>query len=94
MGVFMRITVSLPDDLVDDLDFIASRFGISRSGVVAGFLREVAPPTREIAALMPPEGSAISEADVMRFRGASAEVISKKIAALLVGEVQDDLFSE
>jgi hypothetical protein len=88
----MRVTVSLPDDLLADLDFVAARFGISRSGVVTGLLQEIAPSTREIAALMPPEGAGVSEADVMRFRGASAEVISKKIATLLMGEVQNDLF--
>lgn len=90
----MRVTVSLPDDIVSDLDFIADRFGVSRSGVLAGFLREIVPPAREVAGLLPPAGSAVTEADVMRFRGASADVISKQIAKLLVGEVQDDLFPQ
>lgn len=90
----MRITATLPDDLVSDLDFIASRFGVSRSGVLTGFLREIVPSAREIAALMPPPGSDVTEGDVKRFRGASADVISMHIAKLLIGEVQDDLFSE
>lgn len=90
----MRVTVSLPDDLVSDLDFIADRFGVSRSGVLAGFLSQIVPPAREIAGLMPPDGSALTESDVKRFRGASADVISKQIAKLLIGEVQDDLFPQ
>ena len=90
----MRITISLPDDLLADLDFVASRFGISRSGVVAGLLKEIVPPTREIASLMPPAGESVSEADVKRFRGASAEIISKQLAKALLGEVQNDLFAK
>lgn len=90
----MRITVSLPDDLVADLDFIASRFGASRSGVLSGFLREMVPAAREVAELMPPPGTEATEADVKRFRGASARVISDQITKLLIGEVQDDLFTK
>ena len=89
----MRITISLPDQLLADLDFIASRFGVSRSGVVAGLLQEVVPPTREIASLMPPSGHSVTEGDVRRFRGASAEIISKQLARALLGD-QHDLFSK
>lgn len=90
----MRVTVSMPDDLLSDLDYVAGRFGISRSGVVTGLLGQVLPSVREIAALLPPEVSEATEADVKRFRGASAEIISRQIAKLLAGEVQHDLFSE
>jgi hypothetical protein len=43
---------------------------------------------------MPPPGSDVTEADVKRFRGASADLISKQLAQLLLGEVQNDLFSK
>jgi hypothetical protein len=90
----MRVTISLPDDLLSDLDFVASRFKITRSGVVSGLLSEVVPSVRAIVGLMPPPGSDVTEADVKRFRGASADLISKQLAQLLLGEVQNDLFSK
>lgn len=89
----MRVTVSLPDDLVDSIDLVANRFEVSRSGLLAALLSQMMPPIVEIAAVMPNPSEGVTDADVKRFRGASADIISKQIAGLLMGG-QDDLFSD
>lgn len=91
--MIMRVTVSLPDDLVDGLDLVANRFEVSRSGLLAALLAQMMPPIVEIATIMPDPSQGVTESDVKRFRGASAEIISRQIAALLTGG-QDDLFSK
>jgi len=89
----MRVTVSLPDDLVDGIDLVANRFEVSRSGLLAALLTQLMPPIVEIATIMPDPSEGVSEADVKRFRGASADIISKQIAGVLMGG-QDDLFKD
>tara|TARA_R100001126_G_scaffold9124_1_gene4669 strand:+ start:248 stop:517 length:270 start_codon:yes stop_codon:yes gene_type:complete len=89
----MRVTVSLPDELVSDIDFVAHRFEVSRSGLLAALLSHTMPTIMEIVTLMPDPSGEVTEADVKRFRGASADVISKQIAALLMGG-QNDLFTD
>lgn len=83
----MRVTVTLPGGLVEDLDFAASRLRVTRSGIVAALLADTVPAVRQLAAAYPERIEDATEADIKRFRGASAEIISKLLTDALLGEV-------
>lgn len=86
-----KITVSLPPEVVSDLDFIALRMRISRSALLGGVLSECIPGLLAVARCVPASGEVGAE-DVRRARGASAEIIGEQIKVLLAGG-GDDLFS-
>jgi 2-phospho-L-lactate guanylyltransferase (CobY/MobA/RfbA family) len=80
--------------MVDDLGFSASRFGVTRSGLVAALLQDVVPAVRQMAAVLPERSQDATGADLKRFRGVSAKVISEAIAKAMVEGTQNDLFAK
>lgn len=89
MSKTRKISVSLPDGLVDDLDYISGRMGVSRSSIIAEFMTEALSETRKLFELVPPNPT---PADVVRMRGESAAVIRQRLASLQ--GIAHDLFSE
>ena len=83
-----KISITVPPALLDDLDYVAGRLGVSRSALVAELLPEPLSIMRGVLALVPlnptPE-------DVVRFRGESVELVRQKIESLKA--LSDDLFS-
>lgn len=78
---FRRITISLPSELLDDLDAIAAGMSVSRSAAITELLSRNVETMRFLASQLPldldagsPVGS-VGEADVKRLRGASVEYI-------------------
>ena len=88
-----RITVSLPQGIVDDLDYVSSKLRCSRSALLSIALSESMPGLRQICSCLPDPGSDVDEVDARRFRGESARVLGDMFGKLLAGG-QDDLFSE
>lgn len=88
MARLRKITISVPADLVDDLDYMSGCLGVSRSAVISQLLCE--PVGGIVGALrdIPPPAS---PADDLRYRGRSELVIRERLehAQRLV----DDLFS-
>ena len=89
MAKTSKISVSLPPELVADLDYLSGRMGVSRSALIAEFMSEAAAETRRLLELVPPNPT---PADVLRMRGQSEEVIRARIDSLK-GMI-DDLFSK
>lgn len=89
MSKTRKISVSLPDGLVADLDYISDRMGVSRSAIIAEFMTEALAETRKLFELVPPNPT---PADVVRMRGESATVIRQRLASLQ--GIANDLFSE
>lgn len=87
-----RVTITVPTDLLLSVDRISRRMGVTRSALIVTLLREFSRPLTKIVDSLPPEGSEATEADLRRFRGASAEAISEEILRLLEDEGQHDLF--
>ena len=83
-----KISVSLPAELVSDLDYLASRTGVSRSALIGGLLREAASEVRKILELIPPNPT---PAEMLRMRGQSEEAIRARLESLK--GMTDDLFS-
>lgn len=84
---FRKVTFSLPAGLVDDMSVLASRFGCSRSAFVAELLTEPVSAFKSIMDTIPENPT---PADVLRFRGQSAELIRDRIEQ--VRYITDDLF--
>jgi metal-responsive CopG/Arc/MetJ family transcriptional regulator len=89
MANLRKISVSLPDELVKNLDYLATRTGTSRSAIISEFLTEAAEHTRKLLELVPPSPTA---ADVVRMRGESEAVVRERLASLQ--GIANDLFSQ
>ncbi|MNC21851.1 hypothetical protein D3C87_1788240 [compost metagenome] len=83
-----KISITVPPALLDDLDYVAGRLGVSRSALIAELLPQSLSIMRAMLSQVPlnptPE-------DVLRFRGESAELVRQKIESLK--GMSDDLFS-
>ena len=89
MSKTRKISVSLSGSLVDDLDYISARMGVSRSAIISEFMADALSETRRVFELVPPNPTT---ADVVRMRGESEEVIRQRLASLQ--GIADDLFSK
>ncbi|WP_270832374.1 CopG family transcriptional regulator [Aeromonas sp. QDB03] len=74
-----KVSVTLPPDLVESLDQIASRLGVSRSALISDFLSEAVGTLRPLLDTIP---LSPTEADKLRFRGESEEVIKQRLESL------------
>lgn len=84
-----KISVTLPPDLVDDLDYVSRRLGVSRSALIAQVLPDGLGFMRGLLVDIPENPT---PEDIVRFRGASADEIRQRIDSLK--GMADDLFSE
>lgn len=79
-----RVSLSLPDDLVDDLDGVARILGSSRAGLIAAMLHEM--NLSEMRRLLAHAEKVKAEGDsegAKRFRGESAEYIISQLGKAL-----------
>lgn len=83
-----KISVTMPPELVESLDHIAGRLGVSRSALVAGFLEEAVGTLRPLLDTVP---ISPTEADLIRFRGESEQVVRQRLESLK--GLIDDLFA-
>lgn len=74
-----KISVSLPPALVDDLDYIAGRLGVSRSALLAQLMADAVPQMRVLIEAVPPAPTA---ADLLRMRGQSEELVRQRVDGL------------
>jgi len=73
------VSLSLPPEVVSDLNYIHRRMGISKSALVTSLLQGGLPSLRQLLESLPPEPD---DKDMKRFRGASAELILSEINRL------------
>lgn len=83
-----KVSMSLPADVVGDLDHISARLGISRSALTGQLLAAALPDMRALLDIIPP---APTPSDLVRFRGESTDVVRARIDSLL--RAQSDLLS-
>lgn len=84
-----KVSVSLPLDVLEQVDFVASRFRMTRSAFISSLLSDTMPSIMKVAQCIPPEGQECDGETVKRFRGASAELISDSMKILRSGESGD-----
>jgi hypothetical protein len=84
-----KISITVPPELVADLDYVSGRLGVSRSALISEVLPESLVIMRAMLEQVPlnptPE-------DVLRFRGESADLVRSKIESLK--GMTDDLFAK
>lgn len=83
-----KISVSLSEQLVDDLDYLAARVGVSRSALITEMLTDAVGEVRKILELIPPNPT---PAEMLRMRGQSEEAIRSRLES--IKGMTDDLFS-
>jgi hypothetical protein len=84
-----KISVTLPPDLVDGLDYVSGRLGVSRSALIGQILPDSIEVLRGLLVDVPENPT---PEDVIQFRGASAAEIRVRIEQ--VKGMADDLFAE
>lgn len=94
-----KITVSLPPAVVDDLDFIASTIGLSRSALLSSILAQSLPAVKAtVVTLIGAANDAIAESDgdaeaaSKRYNAHSKAAIDDFMERVISGG-QDDLFN-
>lgn len=84
-----KVSLSIDEAHVEDLDYITTRMGISRSALVSQLLGEALPSMRKVIELIP---AAPTPVDVVRYRGESAAIIEERLES--VRRATTDMFSE
>jgi len=90
MASLKRVSLSIPGELADNLDYISRRLGVSRSAFVTQLLLEG--QLDHLASLLASIPEQPSEADVKRFRGDSRAYVREQLERLqrLQGGLFDD----
>lgn len=84
-----KISVTVSPELAADLDYVAGRLGVSRSAIISELL---VAPVGDMRAMLDQLPLNPTPADVVRFRGASAEVVRDRLTNLQ--GIADDLLSD
>lgn len=88
MADIKRVSLSLPSSVVEDLDYISNRLGISRSGFLTQVLLQS--DLASLRALLASIPESPTDDDVKRFRGSSVDFIRERVEALQ--QLQGGLF--
>jgi len=85
-----RVSISLPTDVVGDLDYISRRIGVSRSALIAQML--LTAELGHIRTLLTHVPEDPTESDLKRFRGDSKAYVKDQLQRLqsLQGDLLDD----
>lgn len=89
MANMKRVSFTLPPEVVQNLNYISQRLGVSKSSVVGDLLGKGLSPLAELLRVMPADNSAPSDDVIRRLRGASGEHIRGQLDHLR--EVFDEL---
>lgn len=84
----VKIAMSLPPALVEDLDYLTGRLGVSRSALAAELLTDAVSEMRRVVSLIPPNPTPL---ELLRMRGESEAFVRERIASAI--KLTDDLFS-
>lgn len=79
----------MPPQMYDDLDYIASRLGVSRSALVTQLLTDIVPDIKSMLEAIPAN---MTETDLVRFRGKSESIVLERMENLR--RMKHDLFSK
>lgn len=78
-----RFSVTIPDPLREDVDYISQRMGVTRSALISELLAGSVPDLRSLVEMLPEDGT---EPDMVRLRGASADIVRSRLQELQEGD--------
>lgn len=84
-----KLTFSLPDSFVQDLDYLAKRLNITRSALLTQL---AASPTSDLRHLVEDVPDNPTKSDLIHAKGRSIELVEERVAS--AKRVGHDLFSE
>lgn len=79
MAKSVRVSYTLPPEIVSDLAFISERVGVSRSAILADVLGE---PLHDLRALLESAPPKPTKGDMLRLRGKSEDIIEQRLSEL------------
>jgi hypothetical protein len=85
---FRKLSFSLPPELVDDLDYLSSRLGVTRSALLASLMLEPMHDLRSMVESIPEDPT---HEDIVRLRGKSEAIVEQRVSSLR--RLGNDLFS-
>jgi hypothetical protein len=71
-----KLSFSLPETLVQDLDYISARIKVSRSALLSNLITE---PASDLRGLLEGVPENPTDEDILRARGASTALIEKRL---------------
>lgn len=83
MSATRRTSFTVPIDLYDQLDYCSRKMRLSKSAFLSALLSESLPGLFEIFSTLPDDLSEATDADARRFRGVTADVVSKQVGDIL-----------
>lgn len=72
-----KISMSLPSALLDDLQYLSGRLGVSRSALMSEILGKAVPTLAALFRVVPEDAS---PDEARRLRGASVEIVRERLA--------------
>jgi len=83
MANMKRASFTLSPEVVDNLAYVSRRMGVTKSSIVSQVLSEALGPLSELLRSIPEDATpADANAALMRFRGASGDVIRDRLDSL------------
>lgn len=82
MANMKRVSFTLPPAVVDNLNFISRRLGVSKSSVVGDLLGKGLSPLAELLRVLPADSTSAPDDVIRRLRGASGEQIRGQLEHL------------
>jgi len=89
-----RTSMSLPDGVLSDLKYLSGRMGMSKSALMTEILGDALSDLRVLFETLPDEPSKVTEKNLIRFRGASAQLVKDRIQQARDLADGDDLFND
>lgn len=85
-----KLTFSIPESVVLDLDYLSDRLGVTRSALLSQLLTGPVADLRGLVESVPT--GPLGPSDALRARGASMDLIKERVNSLQ--RMSDDLFTD
>lgn len=89
MARMVRTSFTLPPEVVEQISFVSTRLGATKSAIVGQVLSEALGPLSALLQAIPADATADPEETLLRLRGASGELIRGRLDNLR--DVMDSL---
>jgi len=94
MSLMKKTSLSLSPSLINDLDNVSKRMGVSRSALVCNILAEPVADMRKLLDEIRTDSPDSSGGnDPVRFRGKSVDLVDERVSQFKALVAGDDLFS-